>query len=42
MKYYVYVSDAKLDMLSEQVPLPLRQRIAGELKVDVQVFALTG
>ena len=30
VRYYIYVSDSKLDMLSEQIPPPLRQRVAAE------------
>jgi hypothetical protein len=41
VRYYIYVSDSKLDMLSEQIPPPLRQRVAAELKVDVKVFSLS-
>ena len=41
LKYYQYISGSKLDMLSEQVPLPLRQRIAAELSVDLKIFKLS-
>ena len=41
LRYYIYVSDSKLDMLSEQIPPPLRQRVAAELKVDIKVFSLS-
>lgn len=42
MKYYVYVSDSKVDMLYAQIPERVRDRIAAELKVDLKVvqFAL--
>jgi len=41
MRYYVYVSDAKLDMMYEQIPAKLSARLAGELKVDLKVVSLT-
>jgi hypothetical protein len=41
VKYYIYISDAKLDMLAEQVPLPFRMRIAAELKIDIKIFSLS-
>ena len=42
MKYYTYVSDAKLDMLYAQVPKRILDRIAVELQIDLKVvkFAL--
>jgi hypothetical protein len=41
LRDYVYVSDAKLDMLYEQVPVPLRKRIAAEVKIDLKVIGIT-
>jgi hypothetical protein len=41
LKNYRYISDTKLDMLSAQIPQGLRDRIAAELSINVQVFALT-
>ena len=31
MKHYLYISDAKLDMMAAQVPRKLRNRIAATL-----------
>lgn len=41
MRYYVYVSDAKLDMLYGQIPSRLLSRIVAELKLDVKVLAVS-
>jgi hypothetical protein len=41
MKYYVYISDSKLDMLYPQIPLGLRDRIAVELRIDLKVAAIS-
>jgi hypothetical protein len=40
VKYYLYVSDTKVDMLYGQIPEKLRSRIAGELKIDLKVVQL--
>jgi hypothetical protein len=39
LRYYVYVSDAKVDMLYAQIPARLRSRIAAELKIDLKVIS---
>jgi hypothetical protein len=39
MKYYTYISDAKVDMLLPQVPHPPKKRIATEFKVDFKVVS---
>ncbi|HME78619.1 MAG TPA: SAVMC3_10250 family protein [Mycobacterium sp.] len=41
LRYFVYVSDAKLDMLFDQIPPELRQRISAEAKVDLKLASLT-
>jgi Family of unknown function (DUF7019) len=41
MKYYTYVSDAKLDMLFAQIPSRVSKRLSAELKVDFKVVSLT-
>lgn len=41
MRYYLYVSDAKLEMLYGQIPVRLRDKIAAELKVDLKVIGAT-
>ena len=38
MKYYIYISDDKIDMLYPQIPKPLLQRIAADLKIDLKLF----
>jgi hypothetical protein len=39
VKYYVYISDAKVDMLLPQVPHKLKKKVATEFKVDLKVFS---
>jgi hypothetical protein len=39
MKYYIYVSDAKVDMLLPQIPHEARQRIAFEFKFDLKLLS---
>jgi hypothetical protein len=41
MRYYVYVSDTKLDMLYPQIPAKLAARLAWELKLDLKLLGLT-
>lgn len=41
LRYYVYISDYKLDLLYEQISPALRTRISGELKIDLKVASLT-
>lgn len=41
MRYYVYISDAKVDMLYEQIPQGPRARIAAELKIDLKVVSVS-
>ena len=38
MKYYVYISDAKIDMLLPQVPHEAKKKIATEFGVDLKIF----
>src|SRR5262245_26427302 len=40
-RYYVYISDAKVDMLYEQVPQGSLSRLASEVKVDLKVIGVT-
>lgn len=40
MRYYLYVSTAKVDMLYEQIPSKLLKRLAVEAKVDLKVLSL--
>jgi hypothetical protein len=40
LKSYVYISDTKLDMLSAQIPPPLRKRIAIDVSVDLKLFSI--
>jgi hypothetical protein len=40
VKYYLYVSDTKLDMLYAQIPRPVLERLAVELKVDLKVLGV--
>ncbi|WP_405662270.1 DUF7019 family protein [Streptomyces sp. RK9] len=40
LRYYVYVSTAKVDMLYEQIPPKLLRRLAVEAKVDLKVVSV--
>jgi hypothetical protein len=40
-RFYVYVSDAKLEMLHAQIPGKRRDRIATELKLDLKLISLS-
>jgi hypothetical protein len=39
--YYIYVSDAKLDMLAAQVPSRIWRRTARDLKIDLKVLGVS-
>ena len=39
MKYYVYISDAKVDMLFPRVPHDITERVALEFKMDLKLHA---
>jgi hypothetical protein len=39
MKYYIYISDAKVDMLLPQVPHEIRKKVAVEFKTDIKIFS---
>jgi hypothetical protein len=41
MKYYVYVSDTKVDMLYGQIPARERHSIATDLKIDLKLLSAT-
>jgi hypothetical protein len=41
MKYYIYVSDSKVDMLYSQIPHGIREKIAAELKIDLKVLSVS-
>jgi hypothetical protein len=41
LRFYVYVSDAKVDMLIAQMPQRLIKRIAAELTIDLKLLRLT-
>lgn len=38
MKYYVYISDAKVDMLYPQIPQSLLKKIAASLNIDLKLL----
>jgi hypothetical protein len=40
VKYYLYVSDAKINMLFAQIPTRLAKRLSAELEVDFQIISL--
>ena len=39
MKYYIYISDTKVDMLLSQIPHEAKKKIATELKFDLKVLS---
>src|SRR5260221_7756192 len=39
MRYYIYVSDRKLDMLYPQIPKKLLANIASELNINLKLLA---
>jgi hypothetical protein len=39
MKYYVYISEVKVEMLYAQIAKPLRERVAKELKIDLKALS---
>jgi hypothetical protein len=41
MKYYVYISDSKVDMLLPQVPHEVKKKVATEWKLDLKIFGAT-
>jgi hypothetical protein len=41
MKYFIYISTLKVNMLFDQIPPQLNKRIAAELKIDLGVFSTT-
>jgi Family of unknown function (DUF7019) len=40
LKYYLYVSDSKVDMLFSQIPLKWTESICTELKLDLKLISL--
>lgn len=41
MRYYLYISDSKIDMLFGQIPQRLRRRLAAELTIDLKLVSAT-
>lgn len=41
VRYYVYASDAKIDMLYSQIPPKLLNQFVGELKLDIKLLAVS-
>lgn len=41
LRYYLYISDTKLDMLFEQIPQNALKRISAEVKVDLKLASVT-
>lgn len=39
MKYYIYISDSKVDMLLAQIPHEQKKKIATEFKVDLKLLS---
>jgi hypothetical protein len=38
-KFYLYVSESKIDMLFEQIPRPALRQVAAELKIDIGILS---
>jgi len=38
VKYYIYISDTKVDMLYPQIPKPVLKRIASSLSIDLKLL----
>lgn len=41
LRYYVYISDSKLDMLFEQIDRSILKRVSAEVKVDIKIASIT-
>jgi hypothetical protein len=41
LRYYLYISDTKLDVLFEQIPQNALKRISAEVKVDLKLASVT-
>ena len=41
MRYYVYISDAKIDMLYPQIPKKFLKKYSKEFKFDIKIFSVT-
>jgi hypothetical protein len=41
VKYYIYISDDKIDMLFPQVPTSVVEKVAAEYELNLKVFKLT-
>jgi len=39
MKYYIYISDAKVDMLFPRVPHHITKKVALEFKMDLKLLS---
>jgi len=40
MKYYIYISDTKVDMLYPQIPKSLLKKIASSLNIDLKLLGV--
>ena len=40
LRYLVYLSDSKIEMLLDQMPVSLRKEMASELKVDLKLLSV--
>jgi hypothetical protein len=41
MKYYLYISDAKIDMLLPQIPHDEKQKLAMQFKIDLKLLSVS-
>lgn len=40
-KFYVYISDSKVEMLYQQIPQEVKSKLAAELKFNLQILEAT-
>jgi hypothetical protein len=41
MRYYIYISTLKINMLFDQIPLSIKHKVAAELKIDLKLLSAT-
>ena len=41
MKYYIYISTSKIDMLFQQIPISILEKICAELNLNLGIISLT-
>jgi hypothetical protein len=41
IRYYVYISDTKVEMIYSQIPVPLRKKLSVQLQIDLKIVSAT-